>query len=150
MKNLLLIILVALGFGFNSCKKEESSSGMVMTATIDSKAWSSSNTTMIVEKNSGLHFTIAATSGDSRIKLDIGNYKGVGKYIISDSGNTAVYYGAASGTGKTEHVATSGQIEITEAISNGTNRNRFKGTFQFLAGSVQVTSGNFDVSLYLN
>lgn len=150
MKNILLLILLAVTCGFSACKKDEERSGMVMTAQIDSKAWSSANTRMTLEKNSGLHLTIIADSGTTHIKLDIGNYKGVGKYIISDTGNTAVYTGTASGTGKTEHVATSGQIEITQATTNGTNRNRFVGTFQFLAGTVQVTSGNFDVSMYLN
>ena len=146
MKRILFFVLIICVVAFGACKKKSSSAPAQMTAVIDNRAWVSGNSAVTFDKSSGLHLTITADSARTHMRLDIGNYTGVGTYVISDSGNTASYI---STDGET-HVATSGQILITANTSNGTNQNGIKGTFKFLAGTVQVTSGAFDVSMYLN
>lgn len=146
MKRILFFLLAISVFIFGSCKKKSSSVPAQMTAVIDNRAWVSNTSAVKFDNASGVHITITADSANTHMKLDIGNYTGVGTYVVSDSGNTASY---TSGDGEA-HIATSGQIVVTANTTNGTNQNGIRGTFQFLAGTVQVTSGAFDVSLYLN
>lgn len=146
MKRILFLILTVTVVVLGSCKKKSSSVPAQMTAVIDNKPWVSGNSAVKFDKSTGVHITITADSANTHMKLDIGNYTGAGTYVVSDSGNTASYI---SRDGET-HVATSGQIVVTTNTTNGTNRNGIKGTFQFLAGTVQVTAGVFDVNMYLN
>lgn len=130
-----------------ACKKTSTTAtGSPMSAVINNKSWHSNNTLMTFEKGSGTQLVITGDSATSRMVLSIGNYHGVGTYIIADTGNTASYTDA---TGQL-HKATSGQIKVDTATTNGTNTNYFKGTFQFLADSYQVTNGTYSGSLYLN
>lgn len=145
MNRFLLFILIALTCIAGGCKKENSDSGQVMTAVIDNRGWRSLNSRITLDKSSGIRLVINADSANTSMNLSIANYTGLGKYVISDSGTTATYT-----NGGVLHKATSGEIIITDATTNGTNLNKFKGTFNFLADTVQVTAGTFDVNLFLN
>ncbi len=150
MKRILLFIFTVFVCVFAACKKNTSSSGVQMSAVINNRPWASSSSNVSIDKSSGLHITITADSANTHMKLDIGNYAGAGTYLISDSGNTAVYTSYTNGVGSAAHKATSGNITVTAATSNGVNQNGIKGTFEFLADSVFVTTGNFDVKMNLN
>ena len=84
------------------------------------------------------------------MKLDIGNYTGAGTYNLADSGNAAAYTSYSKTYGSATHHATSGQIIVTNNSSNGTTQTGITGTFQFLADTVGVTTGKFDVKLDFN
>ena len=147
MKKLLLFILISTVCIVSACKKSSTTTtGLIMSAVVDNKAWKSSNSQVTLDKTNGLHLVINADSASTRMTLSIANYYGEGTYVIADSGNTASY----TDHGNTLHKATSGQIVIKKASTNGTTLNNFKGTFEFLADTVQVTTGAFDVNLYLN
>ncbi len=145
MRQLFLFILVS-AFCISACKKATTNTGLQMTAVVNNKAWRSNNTQMTFEKGSGTQLVITADSSASRMVLSINNYHGSGTYIISDSGTTASF---TDNSGQL-HKATSGQVKVDTATTNGTNTNYFKGTFQFLADSYQVTNGTYSGSLYLN
>ena len=146
MKRIVIFILTISVVVFGACKKKSSSSPSQMTAVVNNKPWVSSNSAVKFDNAAGVHITITGDSANTHMKLDIGNYTGVGTYVISDSGNTASY----TMDGSESNIATSGQIVVKFDTTNRTNQNGLKGTFQFLAGTVQVTSGAFDVNMYLH
>ena len=147
MTRLFLFIFISSVCLFTACKKESTTtSGMIMTAQVNNKAWKSTNTQATLDKSDGLRLIVTADSSGSRITLSIKNYSGKGEYIISDSGTTASYTDAAGVFSK----ATSGKITVDTLLTNGTNTNTFKGQFDFLAGAVGANKGFYSANLYLN
>ena len=149
MKRILLFLLT-ISVVFGSCKKKSSSEPSQMTASVDNKAWVSNTSLVKFDKGATVHLILTADSANTHMRLDIGNYTGIGTYVISDSGNTASFTTYSAANGSALHKATSGQIVVKQVTTNGTNQNGFKGTFEFLADTVQVTAGTFNVNLYLN
>ena len=151
MKNIVAVILLGLVLAGSACKKSNGTSpSIVMSGYVDNRPWVSYVSNVNIQRTSTIHIVIVADSANTHMKLDIGNYTGKGIYIISDSGNTASYTSYSKAYGSAVHKATSGQIEVTNNTSNGTTQTGITGTFQFLADTVAVTTGKFDVKLDFN
>jgi len=115
-----------------------------MTATIDSSNWSTDSAhgyKIHSYTDSGmvdLMITASRTANgvSSTIQLYISKYAGVGTYTIDPPSNTATYY-----NGSIRHFASTGQVAVTSDDQYGV-----VGTFQFVADSITVTNGKFNVA----
>lgn len=150
MKNLTIYILLAAVCGMAACKKKETPVDRSVTAQIRGMAWVSSSTKVTFSKAPDMHVTILADSANTRLQLDINRYTGPGTYIILDTGTTASYTSYHPSSGNYKHIATSGQIVVTENNFDGGAGTAIKGTFRFLADTVDVQVGAFDVKLNFN
>ncbi len=151
MKRIAVFLLFGLLVVAGACKKEKTpSADLQMSATINSYPWRSYASSVTIDKGPGLHLTILADSTNSRIKLRIDNYRGVGTYVISDSGNTASYSSFGSVAGNHSYDASSGKIIISSNVQSSNSQTSIKGSFEFLTSSVSVTNGLFDVKLNLD
>ncbi len=151
MKLLKSLIIVASIAVFAACKKNNTTiPTVVMSADVASSSWVSYQSRVTISKTPTLHVTIAADSATTHMQLDLGNYSGPGTYSLYDSANSARYTAFYSGVGNVTHVATSGQIVVTDNVLTSTGATEIKGTFKFLGDTLSVKNGAFDVMLYLN
>jgi hypothetical protein len=157
MKRLLLIVVVLLAFA--ACKKATDSnlgvsiqpnnsldSTVFLNANINGVQWNAdsvfANTVRASGNDSGvINLLITAEKKDAdspkTVVLTITNFLGRGKYDIVPPANTATYY-----LGNNRHYATSGSITITSWANSS-----LTGNYEFVADSITVTSGSFNVVL---
>ncbi len=151
---LLVAVLVALGCskakGPANAKSAQPDnnrdSTVTMYATINGQQWKTDSAFGYNVKYSGndssiVDLLITATLHEpgfnSTIKFTISDYSGPGLYPVNPPFCTAAYY-----RGTLRYFATSGQINITTAI----NPYALVGTFDFVADTINVINGYFDVA----
>lgn len=150
MKRIILFIFTIAVCLLGACKKDSPATASQMSAVINLRPWVSYGTSVKFDKTAAVNIIIDADSSKTHMNLQIANYTGAGTYVIADSGNTASYTSYTNALGSALHTATSGKIVVTNSTTNGYDQNGIKGTFEFLADTVQVTGGAFNVDLHLN
>jgi hypothetical protein len=121
-------------------------STVTMYATINGEQWKtdsafgynvqfSGNDTGIIDLL--ITATLHEPTLNSTIRFTISNFSGPNIYPVNPPYVTASYY-----RGSTRYFATSGQIIITTAV----NPYALTGNFDFVADSITVTDGYFDVA----
>lgn len=155
IQGFLVVVIIAL-FGCSKAKGPANAksaqpdnnrdSTVTMYATINGQEWKTDSAFGYNVKYSGndsgiVDLLITATKHEtafnSTIKFTISDYSGPGLYPVNPPYITATYY-----RGSTRFYATSGQINITTAI----NPYALVGTFDFVADTISVTNGYFDVA----
>lgn len=76
-------------------------------------------------------------STTSTITFTLSDFNGVGHYVINPPLYSATYY-----LGNQRYYSTSGDVNVTEV-----NAKSIIGTFQFVAGTVEITAGSFNIAL---
>jgi hypothetical protein len=145
MKRYLLIIAAVATIA--SCKKSgDSAPDFKLSADVNGIPWRSYTTKVSMQRSSRLHLIIDADSSATKIKLDIGAYRGPGTYNLSDTNNSAIFRTVAG----EDRVARTGTIEVTDNEEISTSQTEIKGIFTFNTGNILVEHGKFDVKLNLN
>jgi hypothetical protein len=159
MKRIFFVIPVILFISFAACKKNRGpadgnsvqpnnhlDSMVSMSATINGQAWQTDSAFGSYVQQSGndsgvVNLMITATreknGSASTILFNITNFSGPTTYTINPPVNTATYY-----QGNTRYYATSGQIVVTNDTGVA-----IIGTFNFVADTVTITNGVFNVAL---
>jgi hypothetical protein len=115
-------------------------------ATINGEIWKADSAFGTFIKGSGndsgmVNLMIEAVKSGAdtsrTILLNVTNYTTPGTFAIAPPYYTATYY-----LNNTRHYATSGQITITSKLPGS-----MTGTFNFVADSITVTDGAFNVSM---
>jgi hypothetical protein len=154
MKHIIVFLLLGLAVLSGGCQKSKTqSTGLQMSAAINSLQWFSYSSTVAIQKTPNIQGTgvvITADSAKSRFKLTIGNYHGAGAYDVSDSVNGAVYYDFNAPPGSQEFKGSSGEIIVTANTPSDNSGTNIKGTFHFLTPGPSISSGIFNVTLDLN
>ena len=159
MKRFFLIVPIMLFAAFSACKKAKGpadgksvqpnnnlDSLVSMSASINGHPWQtdsvfgsyvqqSANDSGVV--NLLIYATLKKNDSVSTIKFTITNFVGPNIYTINPPVNTATYY-----FGNTRYYATSGQIVVTSDTAYS-----IIGTFNFIADSVTVAGGAFNVAM---
>lgn len=158
MKRYFPIVLIVLCAAGGACKKAKGptnatsikadnnlDSALLLKSTIDGRNWFADSAYAYLVKNSGndstrVNILITATrqikDSVSTISFYISNYIGVSTYPIEPPVNTATYYDGAR-----RHYATSGVLVVSSISANS-----FKGTFSFIADSIEVDGGYFSIA----
>jgi hypothetical protein len=160
MKRLILCIPVFLFCAFIACRKAKGppnaksvqpnnnlDSTVMMSAAINGANWKTDSAYGYRIRYSGndsnySNLMITATKHDSvsptTIKFSITRFNGPNTYVINPPINTATYYDANN----VRHYATSGSIVVATDTAYA-----LRGTFSFVADTVSITNGIFDVAL---
>ncbi len=140
MKKLVPIVLSLALLAVSGCKKFEETINKAATegslsCTVKGRTYTAGTVSVGVTDNAFL-MSGSQMSDDESLNINIGNYKGAGKYTFDGRYNNARY------TNSDSHASISGEIEI---ISTGDKS--AKGTFYFQTiDSVMITDGKFDVN----
>ena len=156
MKNRIAILFVLFCLVQFACKKSENPAMGVsvqpnnkldtlvaMNAKVNGVNWQTDSVNgynVLYTNDSGrLNLFITATQkqGDTSttISFTLTNYLGPATYTVSPPLNSAAYY-----VGNTRHMATSGQVVVVTDTNYA-----ITGTFNFIADSITVTQGVFNV-----
>ena len=159
MKRLAVIIPLILFISFAACKKSKGPANgnsvqpnnnldslVSMSATINGHLWQTDSAfgSYVQHSNNdsgitNLMITATRKKNDSisTIVFNITNFSGINTYTINPPIITATYY-----LGNMRHYATSGIIVVTNDSGSS-----LLGTFHFIADTISVTNGTFNVSL---
>ena len=159
MKRLVIVIIALVCVCAFSCKKvsgpangksvqpnNNRDSTVNIICTINSVSWTTDSAFGLLQKQSAndsgvVNLIINATNYSGAIptsmQLYITNYTGPNTYSIAPPANTATYY-----IGNNRNFATGGQIIITSDTTYA-----LKGSFNFIADTITVASGVFNVAL---
>lgn len=156
MKNIFAIIILSLPLVFFACKKQADPLDLPsiqpnnsldtligMSAMVNGKSWQTNsviayNVSYAYDSNK-VNLLVNATSKtndtSTTISFTLSNFTGANTYTISPAAISATYY-----SGTQRHYATSGQIIVTSVANYA-----IIGTFNFVADSITVTQGVFNV-----
>jgi hypothetical protein len=147
-----------LGCLFYSCDKKTQqdivntyvnslSATVTNTSTSSNSSFTASNTN--ASKN-GSQLTIDGSNGSQRITIAINNWTGTtGTYSIGSTGNPNIAAYNTGNSGSADIIGTSGNIIVTN-VDNTTygNGSVITATFNFTAGTYNISSGSFKVFLH--
>lgn len=152
MRKIAIIAISSIAL-FAACKKKENTSSLnTVTATVAGNSWKAKSSSVSISRGGAeTRLVILADSNNTNLKLEIENFTGVGKYIITDTGKSWGYFTTyAPAVGSKLHKATSGLLSVTDNNIISEYETEIKGTYTFLADTLPVVDGVFTVHLILN